>query len=45
ANEVKASNNLMSHEDVLKSCLEDITWIEKMFGEQTQIWHEVEEKS
>ncbi|KAF8764782.1 hypothetical protein HNY73_022828 [Argiope bruennichi] len=45
ANEVKGSNNLMSHEDVLKSCLEDIAWIEKMFGEQTQIWHEVEEKS
>ncbi|GIX72624.1 DUF4211 domain-containing protein [Caerostris extrusa] len=46
ASDVKASNaNLESHEDVLKICLEDIPWIEKMFGELTQIWHEVEEKS
>ncbi|GFT69386.1 DUF4211 domain-containing protein [Nephila pilipes] len=46
ASEVKSNHdNLKSHEDVLKLCLEDITWIDQLFGEQTQMWHEVEEKS
>ncbi|GFQ71815.1 DUF4211 domain-containing protein [Trichonephila clavata] len=46
ASEIKSKHeNLKSHEDVLKLCLEDIAWIDKLFKEQIQMWHDVEEKS